>query len=94
MIVMKMAAKSLATSTIGPQWNVLCSRTARGVMASETSASAIKRPSRTSACSANRRAEDVNSMPGFHMPDISTAPTIACQQQQVDRRPRCETDRA
>ena len=45
-------------------------------MASEIKASAIKSPSRTSACSRTGVPKTVNSIPGFQIPDIRTAPTI------------------
>jgi len=75
--VTKIAAKIFATSTIGPQWNWLCSRTARGVSAIDAQPSATSAASRARLSIATSTPAMRTPMPGCQRPDISTAATTA-----------------
>ena len=83
MMVRKMPANSLATSFIGSQLNWLLSCTSRGVMAIDTSVTAISPTSRTRPGSPTWVPYTSNSMPGFQMPLISTRPTTTASSQKL-----------
>ncbi|MNE53392.1 hypothetical protein D3C80_1481190 [compost metagenome] len=74
MMVMKIAANSLPTSSIGPHSKPFSLRRLSGVRMSEAIAAAIRMRSRTIFCTSQCRPKTGTEISGFHEPDISTAP--------------------
>ena len=87
-IVTKIAAKSFATSTIGAQWNWLCSRTAAGVIASDATPSRISSEAAHASCELDVRARDVERDAGIPQPGHQHGADHAGQQQEIRQRPR------
>ena len=82
-MVMKMPAKSLATSRMGSQLNSLPVRALAGVSHSDSKAMQTSPMSRTTFCSNTSVPITWKTIPGFHRPLISTRPRMPASRMKL-----------